>query len=93
MLSGADLGAAAQAAPALPDGGRLLVAGPLTGLEAVLGGLLVPLATGVTAVLCRHLDPSRLPSRIQQEGLVAAVGPDTPGLSAWAPGGSGTPPG
>jgi len=93
VLSGADLAAAAQAAPALPDGGRLLVAGPLTGMAAVLGGLLVPLATGVTAVLCRHLDLSRLPSRIQQEGLVAAVGPDTPGLPAWAPGGSGTPPG
>jgi uncharacterized protein (TIGR03089 family) len=93
VLSGADLGAAAQAAPALPDGGRLLVAGPLTGLAAVLGGLLVPLATGVTAVLCRHLNLSRLPSRIRQEGLVAAVGPDTPGLPAWAPGGSGTPPG
>ena len=93
VLSGADLGAAAQAAPAPPEGGRLLVAGPLTGLAAVLGGLLVPLATGVTAVLCRHLDLNRLPSRIRQEGLVAAVGPDTPGLPAWAPGGSGTPPG
>ena len=93
VLTGADLGAAAQTGPALPAGARLLVAEPLTGLAAVLGGLLVPLATEVTAVLCRHLDLDRLPSRVQQEGLVAAVGPDTPGLSAWAPGGSGTPPG
>ena len=93
VLTGADLGAAAQAGPELPAGARLLVAEPLTGLAAVLGGLLVPLATEVTAVLCRHLDLSRLPSRVQQEGLVAAVGPDTPGLPAWAPGGSGPPPG
>jgi uncharacterized protein (TIGR03089 family) len=91
VMTGADLGAAAQAAPALPDGARLLVAEPLIALPAVLGALLVPLATSVTAVLCRHLDLSRLPSRVQQEGLVAAVGPDTPGLPAWAPGGSGPP--
>ena len=77
--SGADLVAAAQVAPALPAGARLLVAEPLTGLAAVLGALLVPLATGVTAVLCRHLDLALLPSRVAQEGLVAAVGPDTAG--------------
>ncbi len=91
--SGADLVAAAQVAPALPAGARLLVAEPLTGLAAVLGALLVPLATGVTAVLCRHLDLARLPSRVAQEGLVAAVGPDLPGLSRWEPRGGAGPPG
>ena len=92
-LSGAELGAAAQAGPALPGGARLLVTEPLTGLAAVLGALLVPLATEVTAVLCRHLDPARLPSRVAQEGLVAAVGPDLPGLSRWEPRGDAGPPG
>jgi uncharacterized protein (TIGR03089 family) len=92
-MSAVDLGAAAQAGPALPAGARLLVAEPLTTLPAVLGALLVPLATAVTAVLCRHLDLGRLPSRVEQEGLVAAVGPDTPGLPQWAPGGSGRPSG
>ena len=91
VMTGADLGAAAEAGPALPDGSRLLVTEPLTTLPAALVALLVPLATAVTAVLCRHLDLSRLPSRVEQERLVAAVGPDTPGLPAWAPGGSGGP--
>jgi uncharacterized protein (TIGR03089 family) len=84
-MSGADLGVAAQAAPVLSAGSRLLVAEPLTRLAAVLGAVLVPLATEVTAVLCRHLDPARLPSRAGQEGLVAAVGPEMPGLSRWEP--------
>jgi len=87
--TGADLVAAARSAPAPPAGARLLVAEPLAGLRAVLAGLLVPLVTEATAVLCRHLDPTRLPGRIRQEGLVAAVGADTPGLPAWAVGGSG----
>ena len=57
------------------------------GCAAVLAGLLVPLATGVTAVLCRHLDPSRLPARIDQEGLVAAAGtPTRRAVPAWVPG-------
>ena len=92
-LSGADLGAAAQDAPALPAGSRLLVTEPLSRLAAVLGGLLVPLATEVTAVICRHLDPARLPSRVDQEGLVAAVGPEMPGLSRWEPRADAGPPG
>ena len=40
---------------------------------AVVGGLVVPLATGVTGVLCRHLDPARLPGRVVQENLVAVL--------------------
>jgi uncharacterized protein (TIGR03089 family) len=92
-MSGADLGAAVRAAPALPAGSRLLVAEPLTRLAAVLGALLVPLATEVTAVLCRHLDLARLPSRVAQEGLVSAVTPDMPELSRWEPLGGAAPPG
>jgi uncharacterized protein (TIGR03089 family) len=84
-MSGADLGAAAQAAPALPAGSRLLVAEPLSRVAAVLGAVLVPLATEVTAVICRHLDLARLPSRVTQEGLAAAVAPDMPELSRWEP--------
>jgi uncharacterized protein (TIGR03089 family) len=84
--SGAELVAAARGQAALPDGSRLLVAEPLDSLAAVLAGLLVPLATGITAVLCRHLVAARLPGRVTQEGLVAALGPDTPVLPGWTPG-------
>ena len=93
MLTGADLGGRrAGAARRCRPARRLLVAEPLAGLAAVLGGLLVPLATEVTAVLCRHLDPAGCRPGSSRRGLVAAVGADTPGLPAWAPGGSGTPP-
>jgi uncharacterized protein (TIGR03089 family) len=88
VLSGADLVAAARAAQPLPAGARLLLTDPLASLTAVLAGLLVPLATDATAVICRHLDLSRLPDRARQEGLVAAVGTDTPGVPAWPIGGS-----
>ena len=88
VLAGADLVAAARAAAPLPAGARLLVAEPMTSLRAVLAGLLVPLATDATAVLCRHLDPRRLQDRVQQEGVVAAVGTDTPDIPAWSVGGS-----
>jgi uncharacterized protein (TIGR03089 family) len=88
VLSGADLVAAARGAGPLPAGARLLVAEPFRTLRAMLAGLLVPAATDVTAVLCRHLDPSRLPGRTRQEGLVASVGADTPGVPTWSLGGS-----
>jgi uncharacterized protein (TIGR03089 family) len=90
-----DLTALALAQRAVPAGRRLLVAEPLRTLPAVLGALLVPLAAGITAVLCRHLDPSRLrgPSgRIRQEDVVASVtssGAARPGglpdLPRWVP--------
>jgi uncharacterized protein (TIGR03089 family) len=63
----------AAAAPPLPGGGRLLVTEPVTTVRDVVGGLVVPLVTGVTAVVCRHLDPARLSARIEQESLVAAL--------------------
>jgi uncharacterized protein (TIGR03089 family) len=90
-----DLTGLATAQRAVPARRRLLVAEPLNTLPAVLGGLLVPLAAGVTAVLCRHLDPSRLPGpsgRIRQEDVVASVTslggsppPGQPDLPRWVP--------
>ena len=90
-----DLTALALAQRAVPAGRRLLVTEPMRTLATVLGGLLVPLAAGVTAVHCRHLDPSRLPGpvgRIRQEDLVASVtplsgatSPDQPDLPRWVP--------
>ena len=75
-LTGAELADAAVAAdplPRHPAGGRVLVTTALTTPAAVVGGLLVPLATGVTGVLCRHLDPARLPGRVVQENLVVVL--------------------
>lgn len=97
--SGAALAELAQRAAPLPAGARLLVTEPLHGLPSLLGGLLVPIATEVTAVLVRHLDPSRLAARIAEEGIVAAVtgrglnGPRTPDLPVWEsqPAGPGSP--
>lgn len=74
---------AAAAALAVPPGGALLLTEPLHDLRTVLAGLLVPLATGVTAVLCRHVDPALLPARIAQEGAVAAVAEGDGPLPEW----------
>ncbi|HEX4698850.1 MAG TPA: TIGR03089 family protein [Actinomycetes bacterium] len=93
--SAGDLTGLAKAQRSVPAGRRLLVAEPLGTLPAVLGGLLVPLAAGVTAVLCRHLDPTRLHGpggRIRQEDVVASVTslgaslpPGSPDLPRWVP--------
>jgi len=69
----AALVARAEAAPPLPPGGRLLITEPLGDVRDVVGGLVIPLVSGVTAVVCRHLDPARLSARIEQENLVAAL--------------------
>lgn len=71
--TGADLVDATRQASPLPAGARLLVTQPLRDLPSLLGSLLVPLGTEVTAVLVRHLDPSRLAARIAQEGIVATA--------------------
>ena len=79
-LTHADLGALA-ASGAAPSG-ALLVTSPLVDLRSALATVLVPLATGGRAVLCRHLDlaPEKLADRVAQEGIVAVVRPrgDTP---------------
>jgi hypothetical protein len=66
-------------------GRALLLTEPFTTLTAVLGGLLVPLAAEVTAVLCRHPDNLRLPSRVEQEEVVLDVTSDTSGAPRWVP--------
>lgn len=82
-LTAAALAGAAVASE--PPGGALLVTDPLDDREAVVGGLLVPLAHGLTAVLCRHADPDRLSALAAQERVVAALGAPTGGLPAWRP--------
>ena len=89
-LSAAELGALAQ--EQAPVGGRaLLVTEPLAAgrpADAVLAGLLVPLAADVTAVLARHPAPDRMAARVEQEGLVGSVGPagrEMSGLPRWVP--------
>jgi uncharacterized protein (TIGR03089 family) len=81
--TGAELVAVAQAQHV--PGRALLLTEPLTTLTAVLGGLLVPLAADVTAVLCRHPDNLRLPSRVEQEEVVRDVTSDTSGAPRWVP--------
>lgn len=88
VVTGAALAAAAAASPPLPVGARLLVTEPLAGVDAVLGGLLVPLATGTTAVLCARLDLLDGPgiaARVEQERLVAALTAGAAGLPAYRP--------
>ena len=73
-FSHAELGALATSAD--PLGGVLLVAAPLVDLRSVLATVLVPLAAGGRAMLCRHLhrlDPGSLAERVAQEGLWAVV--------------------
>ena len=79
----ATLAGLAAVATASPPGGALLVTEPLHDPRTVLAGLLVPLATGVTVVLCRHVDPAVLPARIAQEGAVAAVAEGYGPLPEW----------
>ena len=86
--TGADLAELAAGADCAP-GARLLVVQPLATVTAVLAGVLVPLASDVTAVVCRNLRPERLADRVAQEGIVAAVG-GVPGpagvdLPEWHP--------
>jgi uncharacterized protein (TIGR03089 family) len=63
-------------------GSRLLLTGPFDTVDRVVHGLLVPLATEATLVLCRNLDPARLADRLAQEGVVAALD-DTSGTPRW----------
>ena len=81
--TGAELADVARAQQV--PGRALLLTEPLTSLATVLGGLLVPLAADVTAVLCRHLSNLRLPSRVEQEEVVLSVTSDTPGTPQWVP--------
>jgi len=69
---------------ALSAGDRILLAAPYGEERTLLAGLLVPLAVGGSAVLCRHLDlldDEALARRIHAEG-VTAVTPDAPRFHA-----------
>jgi uncharacterized protein (TIGR03089 family) len=62
----------------LSAGDRTLLATPYDDERALLAGLLVPLAAGSAAVLCRHLDQlddEALARRIVTEGVTAVTGP------------------
>jgi uncharacterized protein (TIGR03089 family) len=82
--TGAQLTEAAREAQP-PPGRALLLTEPLATLTTVLGGLLVPLVSGCTAVLCRHVDNLLLASRVEQEEVVMSVTSDTPGTPRWMP--------
>ena len=74
----AELAAATGARWGLSAGDRTLLASPYDDERALLAGLLVPLATGSAAVLCRHLDQlddEALARRIVTEGVTAVTGP------------------
>jgi uncharacterized protein (TIGR03089 family) len=83
--SGDDLTAAASEGPAFPPGSRLLVTTPLDTAAAAVAAGLVPLATPVTVVLCRHLDPARLTGRATQENLVASLTGASGAVPVWGP--------
>lgn len=75
-LSTSDLAAAATRALEtwqLQPGDRVLGVNPLDTLPAILAMLVVPLIGGVGAVLCRHLDLSRLPERLVSERVVGLL--------------------
>ncbi len=75
-LTGAELSAeGARAAPGLdhPPGARLLTAESPASWEGLLAGLLIPLATGGSVVLCRHLDPERVAARAASERVTRVV--------------------
>jgi uncharacterized protein (TIGR03089 family) len=76
----AQLAVAAGARWGLSSGDRTLLATPYTDERALVAGLLVPLATGSAAVLCRNLDrldDEALARRIHAEGVT--------GVTSFAP--------
>jgi uncharacterized protein (TIGR03089 family) len=71
----------ARAAAAASAGGvratdRLLATGGPASAEGLLAGVLVPLLSGASVVLCRNLDTAVLPRRIEQERVTAVCGVD-----------------
>lgn len=69
-LTGRALVEAARAAAErwhLGEAPRVLTDLPLTGVDAVVAGLLAPLAAGGSLVICRHADAAALPRRVAAE--------------------------
>jgi hypothetical protein len=72
----AGLAVAAGVRWGLSDGDRTLLATPYADERALLAGLLVPLAAGSAAVLCRHLDrlgDEALARRVAAEGVTTVT--------------------
>ena len=59
---------------ALPRGARILSVLPFDSLQAIVAGLLGPLANGGGTVLCRRADPGRLAARVEAEQVAAVAG-------------------
>lgn len=62
------------------SGERVLTTLAFSEPEALVHGLLAPLAAGGSVVLCRHADAAALPARAAVERVSATVGVDLPGL-------------
>lgn len=77
--TGAELAARAAAFPAA---GTVLVTAALRDARTAVATVLGPMAAGGRVVLCRHLDPERLPARLAEEAPVAAVTDATDGAQA-----------
>jgi uncharacterized protein (TIGR03089 family) len=77
LLTGEELAEQAAAAAArwdLAPGDRILSTRQLDDLTPILATVLVPLASGAAAVLCRNADPKHLPERVAAEHVVATLG-------------------
>ncbi|MGQ0632318.1 MAG: TIGR03089 family protein [Sporichthyaceae bacterium] len=75
--TGTELIAAAQAAATewgVGSGDRLLVTEDLSTPAGLLAGLLVPLVTGASVVLCRNTDPAALGRRVESERVTRTLG-------------------
>jgi len=78
-LTAAEVAAAAEDAASawgLSRGDRVLSTSAYDTVDAVLAGLLAPLAAGGGVVLCRGLDPSLLARRVTTEQVTALFGVD-----------------
>jgi uncharacterized protein (TIGR03089 family) len=71
-LSGGELVAAAELA-GLEPGARVLSTSDFTDLEAVVRGLLGPLAVAGSVVLCRNLEPALVERRVAAEKVTAPL--------------------
>lgn len=72
--------------PSLRPGDRVLVTEALSTPAGAVAAVVLPLLTGATAVLVRHLDPARLPALREQESLAAALATDAPLPQLTVPG-------
>lgn len=76
VMSGARLVAEAEAL-GLPAGTRMLTTAPYTTAEGLLSGLIGPLSTQGSVIICQNLEQTRLDRRISLERATASIGPGT----------------